>query len=238
MQRRAMDSGIRACSTGRWVVAAAALVVAGACNDNNLNTVSVIPAVITVSSTSNGQTGVVGQPLPQPVSVQVTDQSRNPVANVIVTWTVLTGGGAVAQATSTTDATGTASVIWTVGTAVGENTLRASIATGASVTITATGEPAVASAVTIVSGNPQTIAAGVTSAPLVVMVTDPFGNRVGGAPVVWTISGTGTISATSTKTGASGQSSVTATPTAAAQTMTVTATSDGLTPAVFTIVVP
>jgi adhesin/invasin len=194
--------------------------------------------VITVSSASNNQIGLVGQPLPQPVNVQVTGQSGNPVANVIVTWTVLTGGGAVSRTTSTTDASGNASVIWTVGTAAGENTLRASIATGASATITAIGEPALASAVTIVSGNPQTIAAGATSAALVVKVTDSFGNPIAGTPVTWTTSGTGTLSATSTTTDASGQTSVTVTPTAALQIMQVTATSDALTPAVFTISVP
>src|SRR5215831_4390217 len=137
--QRSVDRGIRARSTARWVVAAAALVVAAACGDKNFNTVSLIPAVITVSSASNGQTGTIGLPLAEPISVQVTDQAGNPVANVIVTWTVLTGGGSVATATSTTDGNGNASVIWTLGPNPGDNTLRASIATGASVTISATG---------------------------------------------------------------------------------------------------
>lgn len=239
MQRSVMDRGIRARSTGRWVVAAAALVVAAACGDKTFNEVSLLPAVITVSTASNNQTGVVGEPLAQPISVQVTDQSGNPVANIVVTWTVLTGGGSVASATSTTDGNGNASVIWTLGATAGENTLRASIATGASVTITATGVAAIGSTMSIVSGNNQTVANGAASAPLVVMVSTAQGLGVAGVPVTWTMSsGSGTLSATSTTTDASGQTSVTVTPSAAAQTITVTATAAGLTAAVFTITVP
>src|SRR5215831_17520989 len=139
MQRRVMDRALRACSTGRWVVAAAALVGAAACGDKTINEVSPPPALITVSSLTSGQTGTIGQPLAKPVSVQVTDQAGNPVANAIVTWTVVTGGGSVATGTSTTDGNGNASVIWTLGTTPGDNTLRGSIVTGASVTISATG---------------------------------------------------------------------------------------------------
>jgi adhesin/invasin len=194
--------------------------------------------VITVSSASNNQTGTIGQPLPQPISVQVTDQSGNPVANVIVTWTVLTGGGSVAQATSTTDGNGNASVIWTLGTTPGDNTLRASIATGASVTISATGVAAIGSTMSIVSGDGQTVAAGAASAPLVAMVSTAQGLGVPNVAVAWTMTGNGALSATSTTTDANGQTSVTVVPATAAQTITVTATAAGLTPVTFTITVP
>jgi len=236
--QRSVDRGIRARSTGRWVVAAAALVVAAACGDKTFNTVSLLPAVLTVSSASNNQTGTIGLPLATPISVQVTDQAGNPVANVIVTWTVLTGGGSVATATSTTDGNGNASVIWTLGATPGENTLRASIATGASVTITATGVAAIGSTMSIVSGDLQMVADGATSAPLVVMVATAQGLGVENVPVTWTMTGTGTLSATSTTTDVNGHTSVTVTPTAAAQTITVTATAAGLTPVTFTITVP
>jgi protocatechuate 3,4-dioxygenase beta subunit len=218
-------------------VAAAAFVVAAACSDKTINAVSLLPAVITVNSTSNGQTGTIGQPLPQPIGVQVTDQSGNPVANVVVTWTVLTGGGSVAAATSTTDGNGTARVIWTLGPDVGENTLRASIATGASVTITATGvvtPTGLGRAITIVSGNGQTLGVNTISQPLVVQVTDQAGKPVAGAVVTWTVSAGGTIGATSTTTDANGQTEVGASA-PAPTTMTVTATTDGLPPAVFTL---
>lgn len=240
MQRSLMGRGIRAYSTARLAVAAAALVGAAACNDKEFNTVNLIPTTLTVSTASNGQSAVVGQALAQPVSVQVTDASGNPVIGVVVTWTVLTGGGSVSSSTSTTDANGNASVVWTLGQAAGENTLSASIATGASATITATGVSAGAAAMTITSGNNQAIAIGATSAPMVVHIADQFGNPVAGATVAWTVSAGGVLSAASTTTDANGDTQVTATtaavlPLPAPLILTITATSGALAPATFTI---
>src|SRR5262249_46468370 len=79
MQRSGMARIIRACSTGRMAVAAAALVVAGACGDTEFNTVFPVGVVVTVASASNNQTGVVGQALAQPIVVQVTDGAGAPV---------------------------------------------------------------------------------------------------------------------------------------------------------------
>jgi adhesin/invasin len=223
----------------RWAVAAAALGAAAACGDTTFNTVQLLPVAVTVSQTSNNQTGAVGQPLANPVSVQVTDNAGTGIANVVVTWTVLSGGGSVSSATSTTDVNGNATVIWTLGTTAGQQQLEASIATGASTTITATGVSAAGSAVTIVSGNNQNIALGASSAPLVVMVTDQFGNPVAGAPVAWSTSG-GTLSATQNVTDASGHAAATLTtagvvPPSLPAVFTVTATSGTLAPAAFTI---
>src|SRR5262245_51629592 len=174
MQRSRMARAIRACSSGRWAVAAAALVVAGACGDTEFNQVFPTAVAVTVVSATNNQTGVVGQALAQPVAVQVTDGAGNPVGNVVVTWTVLTGGGSVASATSTTDLNGNASVVWTLGSTIGTQTLGASIANGASTTITATGTASGVTGMNIVSGNNQVIAVGATSAPLVIHIADQF----------------------------------------------------------------
>jgi Big-like domain-containing protein len=236
MHSSAMDRGIRACSTGRWIVTAAALVAAAACGDKTFNTVSAIPTTITVAAASEGQTGVVGTALAQPITVQVTDVAGNPVPGVVVTWTVLAGGGSVSAANSTTDAAGNASVTWTVGSTAGTNTLEASIATGATADITATAVAAVGTTMSISSGNPQAIAIGATSAPMVVHIADQFGNPVAGASVAWTTTG-GVLSAASNTTDASGNAQVTLDTAGilVGSTFTVTATSGALTPAVFTI---
>jgi len=63
-----------------------------------------------------------------PVQLSVTDQYGNPVAGAIVTFAVQTGGGSVAPASATTNASGAAIVSWTLGAATGSNTLLASIA--------------------------------------------------------------------------------------------------------------
>ena len=91
-----------------------------------------------------------------------------------------------------------------------------------------------ASAETVVSGTPQTVAVGATSAPLVVVVKDAKGDVVPG--VVVTFSGTGVkLSAATATTAANGEASVTAVPTAAG-TLTVKASAAGVTTAVsFTI---
>ena len=66
--------------------------------------------VIIVSG--NEQSGVPGTALAQPLVVQVNDASGNPVAGAPVTWVVTGGGGTLDPATSTTDATGRASSVW------------------------------------------------------------------------------------------------------------------------------
>src|SRR3989449_8633349 len=69
--------------------------------------------------TKNGgdlQKDTVGATLPVPLSVKVTDDFNNPVANVTVSWTVIDGGGSVTPATAPTDANGIASTRWTLGT--------------------------------------------------------------------------------------------------------------------------
>jgi hypothetical protein len=221
-------------------VAAAALVGATACNDKTFNTVTLIPTTITVSSASNGQSAIVGQALAQPVTVQVTDASGNPIIGVVVTWTVVSGGGSVASSTSTTDVSGNASVVWTLGSVAGENTLRASVATGASATITATGVAAGAAAMTITGGNNQTITIGSTSAPMMVHIADQFGNPVAGATVAWSGSAGAVLSASTTTTDANGNTQITMTtaaalPLPAPLVFTITASSGALAPATFTI---
>src|SRR5213079_2015493 len=62
------------------------------------------------------QKDTVGATLPVPLTVKVTDDFNNPVANVTVSWTVVDGGGSVAPTTVSTDANGLASTQWTLGT--------------------------------------------------------------------------------------------------------------------------
>jgi hypothetical protein len=125
----------------RWLVptlGGALLLSGAACSDNdNINAVVLVATSITVS-TGNGQVGAVGQPLAQPIVVHVSDQNGASIANAVVTWTVTFGGGSVSAPTSQTDASGNASITWTMGKAAGADSLRGAIVTGAFVTITAT----------------------------------------------------------------------------------------------------
>lgn len=117
----------------------ALLLSSTACNDDNdVTSVLILAAANITVASGNGQSAVVGQALAQPIVVHVSDATGASVPNAPVTWTVLLGGGSVSASTSQTDANGNASVTWTVGPNAGANSLRAAIATGASVTISAT----------------------------------------------------------------------------------------------------
>ncbi|HEU4993640.1 MAG TPA: Ig-like domain-containing protein [Gemmatimonadaceae bacterium] len=127
----------------RWLAPAlggALLLASAACNDDDNNLVNRVLVATSISvSSGDGQVGVAGQPLAQPIVVHVLDQIGNSLANGVVSWTVLSGGGSVSASTTLTDANGNASVTWTMG-AAGVNALRAAIANGASVTFTATAQ--------------------------------------------------------------------------------------------------
>jgi hypothetical protein len=100
------------------------------------------PAIIWEGSLSGG--GAAGQPLPNPLVVEVTDANNNPVSGVPVTFAVTAGGGTltggVTQLTVNTNSQGLASTTLTVGATAGTNTVTATSGTltGSPVVFTAT----------------------------------------------------------------------------------------------------
>ena len=75
---------------------------------------------------------LVGMALPgsqlDTVVATVTDRFDNPIADAEVQWAVGSGGGSIRAVTTRTDQRGTVRAIWTIGSAVGENTLTATAA--------------------------------------------------------------------------------------------------------------
>jgi adhesin/invasin len=216
-------------------IVASISIIGGACSDSSSNTAAPIAADITASSTTNGQTGVAGAALAQAVAVHVTDQSGTPVANATVTWTVAARSGSVASTTSETDASGDANVVWTVGTAAGTDTLTASIGSGATAIITASVTAAAPSALRVTSASTQSVPAGSATAPLVVQLIDQFANPIANAAVTWSVSGGGTLSATTATTDASGLAQVTLTTDSAPATYVVSASAGNISAVTFTI---
>lgn len=213
--------------TSRALVAAASLALLGACDDKPTNLVVPAPigATLTVNPGSDGQTGVVGEALANPISVHVSDAAGNALAGVLVNWTVVGDGGSVSATSTTTDINGNTSVTWTLGLTAGVDSLVASLNNGVSVTITATAVAGPFSNLALVSGDAQSVTAGTVTAPLVVRAVDANGNPVSGVDVTWATTGGGTLSATTTTTGDDGTTSVTLTTSATAGPYTVTATS-------------
>ena len=78
-----------------------------------------------VSQGGNGQTGFTGDPLPDPLSVRVTDSNGDPVSGVSVSWSVLSGGGTVSPASTTTGFDGIATTEFTLGPPEGEQQAQA-----------------------------------------------------------------------------------------------------------------
>ena len=85
-----------------------------------------IPTTLSIVSDDN-QTGLTGETLADPFVVQVHDQYGDPIEGVMVTFTLLTGDGALSTETPTTDANGQAETILTLGNEPGEYTLEVSV---------------------------------------------------------------------------------------------------------------
>ena len=99
------------------------------------------PATITIYA-GDKQSGAPGSQLPDPLCTNVKDAAGNLIIGATVSYTVMTGGGQLADPTApTTDANGIAiSGLWTLGPAAGTQTVMASSAGAGSVTFTATAQ--------------------------------------------------------------------------------------------------
>ncbi len=183
----------------------------------------------------NNQSGRVGEPLTDPLVAQVTDSRGRPVAGVSVAFafTSAAPGAAIDPSTTTTDAKGEATAAVTLGTTIGPQTGEASIVTdGGSAPSTAFTLMAVskdANGIVVASGDGQSGKVGAKlDQPLVVQVTDAFGNPISGVPIDWSAQGGGSVSDASNTTDENGLASVERTLGPAAGKQTTTASSEGL----------
>ena len=113
------------------------LALLGACGDDPIDPGN-DPANISMVDGS-GQDAPVGTALPDPLRVLVTDADGAPLADITVTWVVVSGGGSI-PSTSVTGQDGVATAVFTLGPATGEQSARAELSgvSGSPVTFTAT----------------------------------------------------------------------------------------------------
>lgn len=147
----------------------------------------------------SGQNGPAGDPLPQPLIVQVLDKELKPVYGVPVTFTVYSGIGTIlTPQPSMTDGFGYASAVVQTASQAGqtcwiraENTALSNSPQLFSVTSAA----GTARKIARVSGDGQSGFVGETiQNPIVVSTTDKYGNAVSGVAVLFTVvSGDATI---------------------------------------------
>src|SRR3954454_20823676 len=139
------------------------------------------------------QTGSVGAELPLPLKIQVLDQRGAPVRNQPVAFSVVNDvPGAAVTADPATGPDGTATARWVLGSTSGSQKVRARVVgDGLPDSLEATFEAVAGSSnaarILLEDGDGQSGAVGTAlDNPLVVRVTDQFGNPVAGVEVSWT----------------------------------------------------
>jgi galactose oxidase len=153
----------------------------------------------------DGQNGVTGQPLSDPLVVVVTDESGDPVSDVEVRWAVQ-GGGSVSDETGQTDANGRSSVQRILGPERGQQTTTATATglQGSPVTFTATALAAGEPGVTVVIQPPASALSQEVWDPTeqpTVAVNDASGDPQVGTQVTASLaSGSGTLEGNATAT--------------------------------------
>jgi hypothetical protein len=200
------------------------------------------PAAVTIIQ-GDAQSGRVGAALADPVVARVTDSQGRPVTSVRVAF-VFTGGidATVAPDSATTDADGRASFQVVLGTEVGQGSAEVRVSTaGGSRTLAAPlrfgAVSADADELVAISGDSQSAPVGGTLLePLVVQVTDGFGNPIAGVDVAWAAADGGSVSEATVPTGPDGFASVQATlgPNAGIQHTTASAPELAGSPVTFT----
>ncbi len=95
------------------------------------------PAALLGAVSGDGQEGVREMPLSEPLVVRVTDAFGNAISGTTVTFAPAAGSGSVAPDAATSGDGGIASTEWTLGRTFGEQSVTASIPSGASHTFLA-----------------------------------------------------------------------------------------------------
>ena len=151
------------------------------------------PPAALVAVNSGPFEGTVGEDLTGPLQVEVTDADGRGVPGIVVRFAVTAGSGSVGVGSlggssfaDTTDQDGAAEVLWTLGTAAGEQQASASVTglTTIEYSATAVAGPPAASLVSATSAFIAPVSSP-TDEPLALRVEDEYGNAVAGALVNW-----------------------------------------------------
>jgi hypothetical protein len=162
----------------------------------------------------DGQEGVVGEQLPDPVSVQVMSPRELPAVGRRVAFVITSATGEVTPDTAITNSEGTATARWLMGTLPGPYAIKARLVGGDSISqsldFTAQAKPAAPDTLSPLTPLTQPGRRGqnALTAPMV-RVVDRFGNAVPDVMVAWQVTaGAGTTSEPITRTGADGTTTV------------------------------
>ena len=154
-----------------------------------------VPQLVQILN-GDGQTGIEGEPLPDPPTVQALGPGGAPVSALDVDFSVSENGGFLESMdgievspnlTVRTDSMGVATVGgWNLGTTPGTHEVTVEVPGLVAVALTATAETGPPALLVKVSGDEQSGVVGtLLDAPLVVRVTDTFGNPVAGSTITF-----------------------------------------------------
>ena len=147
------------------------------------------PALIEVDAGA-GQFGIRGTALEQPVVVRVVDGFGNGVGGVEVAFSVASGGGGVVPTTATTDLTGVASSAWTLGPAVGAQSLQVDAGSASTLVDAVATEVPTALQAASATNLTGTVGSPLSPSPSV-LVVDAQGAPVTGVPVSFEVTAGG-----------------------------------------------
>jgi hypothetical protein len=164
--------------------------------------------------TGDGQTGTVGELLPDPLVVQVLTARALPAPGRRVEFVFTSSAGDVSPAVATTNEEGKATAHWVLGPEQGDQSIQARMADveGESQTaeFKARAKPAAPDTLSAQTAVSQPGRRGQeVNTPPVVRVVDRFGNPVSGVSVAWSVAtGQGVVGEPITQTGEDGTSTV------------------------------
>ena len=86
----------------------------------------------------NGQSAIVGEPLEDPLTVLVKNAAGEPIAGKLVSWSITAGDGFILQPETVTNEAGVATNVYSVGSAVGTESIEVVVTGNSDVTTTFT----------------------------------------------------------------------------------------------------
>ncbi len=181
---------------------------------SGFSTYAILPRAETglslVKVAGDGQTGTVGLPPADFLVVRLVNPAGRGIANRVLTWTVIEGGGTIRPLEERTDSAGRVRAVFTLGPDAGLNRVRVATAGADPVVFTATGVSAAPSSIVVYAGADQTATAGgPVATPPSVRVTDARGNPVVDATVTFAVAtGGGSITGATPKTDGNGIATV------------------------------
>lgn len=141
------------------------------------------------------------------IVAQVIDSDFHPQPGITMRWAVVSNRGSVDSATVMADSAAIVRIHWTSGTRLGSDSIRGWFPSGDSVLAIAEVHPAAPAFFAKISGDSQTVSVGTTPRPLVVRLTDRYGNSVQGINIAWTLGGLSSVLSETITTGADGTAS-------------------------------